>query len=317
VFAVARKIFGLRVAAWAGWVWVVFPYSIVLSNVAIWETSLTTLLMTLLLLLTLHLERSKSIMAWIGYGLLWAAAGLTNPTTLSTLPFLGACIWIRHWRRGSNCTGAALAAAFAFLIAITPWVWRTTAIYGRFVPLRSGFGLDFLVGNSDDTTNPSNWTVLPADNPAEFRKFQQMGEPAYMAEEQRKAKEFLARHPARFARETLRRILFTWTALWDLPPQLSLADQGLPNVLMYSFTSLLAFTGIAFSIYDLYEGNGGRAGIIPLLIPLICFPLVYYVTHVDIRFRHPVDPVVAIFMAYGGVSLHRNKSRKFFAAHNL
>src|ERR1700682_2876660 len=41
VFGIARKVFGLRVAAWAGWIWVVFPYSIVLSNVAIWETTLT------------------------------------------------------------------------------------------------------------------------------------------------------------------------------------------------------------------------------------------------------------------------------------
>ncbi len=311
IFAIARKIFGLRVAAWAGWAWVVFPYSIVLSNVAIWETALTTLLMTLLVLATLDLERSRSLIAWIGYGLLWAIAALTSPTTLSTLPFLGAWIWLRHWRRGSNCTGVAGAASFAFLIAIAPWVWRNTVTYGRFVPFRSGFGLDFVVGNSDDTTAPSNWNVLPADNPVEFQKFQQMGEPAYMAEKQRDVSEFIAEHPARFARETLRRILFTWTGLWNLPPHFGFADDELPNVPIYSFISLLAFTGIGWSIRE------GNAYTIPLVIPLICFPLVYYITHVDIRFRHPVDPMVAIFMAYGAVSLRRRRTGKVLAAHNL
>jgi len=51
--------------------WAFFPYSIALSNVVVWETSLTTLLLTLLVLLTLKLEHSKSLRAWVGYGLLW------------------------------------------------------------------------------------------------------------------------------------------------------------------------------------------------------------------------------------------------------
>jgi 4-amino-4-deoxy-L-arabinose transferase-like glycosyltransferase len=310
VFLIARRIFGLRVAAWAGWAWAIFPYSVVLSNVAIWETTLTTLLLTAVVLATLKLERSRSIIAWTGYGLLWAAAALSSPTTLSTLPFLGAWIWLRHWRRGSNCTVAALAASFVFIIAVAPWVWRSSSVYGRFVPFRSGFGLDFLVGNSDDTSTPSNWKVLPADNPEEFQKYQLLGEPAYMAEEQRKAKAFIAQHPARFARETLRRVLFTWTTLWNWPPRLGLDDQDVPNVLMYSFVSLLAFVGIIWS------SRVGKAGIVPLLIPLICVPLVYYVTHVDIRFRHPADPEVAIFMAYGAVSLRRYRARKVWLAHN-
>src|ERR1700730_712987 len=157
VFLIARKVFGVRVAVWAGWIWAFFPYSIALSNVVVWETSLTTLLLTLLVLLTLNLEHSKNLSAWVVYGLLWGVSALTSPAILSTLPFLGAWIWFRQRRRGSNCTGVAAGASLAFLFVVTPWIWRCSRTYGRFVAFRSNFGLEVQVGNSSDTSSPANW----------------------------------------------------------------------------------------------------------------------------------------------------------------
>ena len=302
LFLIARRVFGPAIAVWAGWIWALFPYAITLSNVAIWETTLTTLLLTLLVLASLHLDHSTSKTAWLGYGLLWGIAALSAPTTLSTLPFLGGWIWLRHWRRGGNCTGPALLAALMFVVTVGPWVWRCSRTYGHFVPFRSGFGLDFRVGNSDDTRTPSNWNVLPADNPDELRKLEIAGEPAYMTQMQLEANQFMTHQTGRFARQTLRRILFTWTGIWDFPPRWSLADSGLPNVLTYTCFSFLAFLGIGAAIRE------RRAGIIPLLIPLFCIPVLYYITHADIRFRHPADPEVVIFMAYGAVILLGKKT---------
>lgn len=310
VFLVARRVFGARAGVWAGWMWALFPYSITLSSITIWETTLTTLLMTLLVLATLALEESSTLRGWIAYGLLWALAALSSPTTLSTLPFLGGWIWWRHWRRGSNCTAAAFAASLVFLAAVAPWVWRCSRVYGRLVPFRSGFGLDFLVGNSDDTRTPSDWNVLPADNPEEFQKYKSLGEPAYMAEKQSEAFDFISRETGRFARQTLRRILFTWTAIWGFPPGWTLGDSGLPNVLTYTLFTVLALLGIAGAIRD------GQARAIPLLLPLIFFPLVYYITHADIRFRHPVDPEVVLFAAYGAAAAFPEKSERMSAADN-
>lgn len=297
VFFVARRVFGFRVAAWAGWIWALFPYSITLSNVCVWETLLTTLLLSLAVLATLYLDRASSYLAWAGYGLLWGLAALSSPSVLSTLPFLGAWVWTRHWRRGSNCTGAAAIASLVFLIAVAPWIWRCSQTYGRFVAFRGNFGLEMLVGNSSDTSNASNWKVLPGENTAQLQELQRIGEPAYMAEKQRKANQIIAADPLRFVGLSLRRILFTWTGIWDFPPQLTLLDTGLPDVLTYSFFSILAFAGIGFAIRD------RRDSLIPLLTPLVFFPLAYYLTHTDIRFRHPIDPLVVIFAAYGAISL--------------
>ena len=304
VFLIARRVFGVPAAVWAGWIWAFFPYSIALSNVVVWETSLTTLLLTLLVLLTLKLEHSKSLGAWVGYGLLWGASGLTSPAVLTTLPFLGAWIWFRQWRRGSNCTGLAIAASLAFLLVVTPWIWRCSRTYGRLVAFRGNFGLEVLVGNSSDTSRAANWNVLPGFNKSELEELERDGEPAYMAEKQREANEFIAHHRLRYAGLTLRRVVNTWTGLWEFPPPWNMDESGVPNILMYSFISYLAFAGLVLAI------RHGREEAIPLAFLPMFLPAIYYLTHSDMGFRHPIDPVLVIFMAYAIVSIGAGKQQQ-------
>jgi 4-amino-4-deoxy-L-arabinose transferase-like glycosyltransferase len=303
IFWIARRVFGLRVAAWAGWTWAFFPYAVFLSNRWIWETILTMLLLTLLTSLTLHLERSPSLIAWVGYGLLWGFTALSNPVTLSTLPFLGAWIWLRHWRRGKNCTGDAVIASIMFFIVITPWIWHASRNYGRFVAFRSDFGLEFLFGNTGVGSSPVRLNILPDENPVEMEKVQRMGESLYLAGKQLEAREWFGQHRIRFAELTLRRILYNWTGLWDFGPIWTLDGTGLPHILTYSLVSFLAFAGLAGAIRD------DRDGAVPLAILLICFPLVYYITHLEERYRHPIDPVIVIFAVFGAITFRRQWMR--------
>jgi 4-amino-4-deoxy-L-arabinose transferase-like glycosyltransferase len=309
VFSIARRVFGNRVAVWAGWFWAFFPYSIALSNAVVWETSLTTLLLTLLVLFTLTLEHSKGLGAWIGYGLLWGVSALASPAILSVLPFLGTWVWFRHWKRGSHCTAGAMAASVAFLLVAVPWIWRCSRTYGRFVAFRSNFGLEVLVGNSADTSSPANPNVLPGWNRSELEQLQQWGEPAYMAQKQRQASEFIAHHRLRYAELTLRRILHTWTGLWEFPPRWKLDESGIPNVLMYTSISVMAFAGIVMA------ARHGRGEAIPLALVPMFLPSIYYLTHSDMGFRHPVDPVLAIFAASAAHALFARKQRKGPAVH--
>jgi 4-amino-4-deoxy-L-arabinose transferase-like glycosyltransferase len=311
IFWIARRVFGLRVAAWAGWTWAFFPYAVFLSNRWIWETILTMLLLTLLMWLTLHLERSPSLIAWVGYGLLWGFTALSNPVTLSTLPFLGAWIWLRHWRRGKNCTGDVIIASIMFFIVITPWIWHASRNYGRFVAFRSDFGLEFLFGNTGVGSSPVRLNILPDENPAEMEKVQRMGESLYLAGKQLEAREWFGQHRIRFAELTLRRILYNWTGLWDFGPIWTLDGTGLPHILTYSLVSFLAFAGLAGAIRD------DRDGAVPLAILLICFPLVYYITHLEERYRHPIDPVIVIFAVFGAITFRRQWMRMTWERQNV
>jgi hypothetical protein len=261
------------------------------------------MLLTLLMWLTLHLERSPSLIAWVGYGLLWGFTALSNPVTLSTLPFLGAWIWLRHWRRGKNCTGDAVIASIMFFIVITPWIWHASRNYGRFVAFRSDFGLEFLFGNTGVGSSPVRLNILPDENPVEMEKVQRMGESLYLAGKQLEAREWFGQHRIRFAELTLRRILYNWTGLWDFGPIWTLDGTGLPHILTYSLVSFLAFAGLAGAIRD------DRDGAVPLAILLICFPLVYYITHLEERYRHPIDPVIVIFAVFGAITFRRQWMR--------
>lgn len=301
VFSIARQVFGLRVAAWAGWTWAFFPYSIAISNLSVWGTSLATLLLALLVRFTLQLERSTRLLSWMGYGLLWGFTALTNPATLSALPFFAGWVWLRHRRRGSHCTGPAVAGLLVFLATITPWVWRCTQTYGRFVAFRSNLGLEILVGNSEDTSRPANGNILPSDDAAEMKHLQTMGEPAYLARKQEEAAELIARRPLRFAGLTLRRILHMWTGIWQPSLHWRLDESGLPNILTYSLVSLLAFAGLGRAIHD------GWGDAVPLVMLLACFPLIYYVTHTKLAYRHPMDPVLIIFMVHGVISFQKRR----------
>lgn len=155
-----------------------------------------------------------------------------------------------------------------------------------------------MVGNSNNTSFPSNWDETPGSNLAELKEFQRLGEPAYMAEKQREAVRVIEDRPLWFAGQTLRRVLYTWTNVWDFPPRWTFGDSGFPDVLVYSTFSVLAFIGLGWAIRNRLEET------IPLLIPLIFFPVVYYITHQDDgRFRHPIDPVVIIFAVCGAYSV--------------
>jgi len=311
IYFIALRIFGPTVAARAGWCWALFPYAVAGANEWVWETVLTTLILTSLLLYTLHLESSVSYAAWVGYGLLWALSALTSAVTLSTLPFFGLWMLARQRRNGTNCIGPAVVASLVFWIVVAPWIWRSSHTYGRFVAFRGNFGLEVMVGNSNDSSRPSDWNVLPGENHAELVKVQQIGEPAYMAEKQQQAREVIEKHTLYYTRQSLRRFVYAWTNLWDIPPKWSVDGSGIPDVLTYSLISFLAFTGL----YGAVRTNWSDA--IPLVIPVVFFPIVYYLTHQDVRFRHPIDPVIVILAVYGALSLRGQQAESLSRANNL
>jgi hypothetical protein len=179
------------------------------------------------------------------------------------------------------------------LVCVSIWVGRDVRTFGKFIPLRSNFALEFQVGNSDDTSRPDSDHLLPPDNPAEMEKFRRMGEVVYMAEKQRQVKDFLRQHPGRFVGLTFRRILFLWTGIWGAHPGWSPGDElGVPNILAYSLLSFLAFLGLYRSIQNRVPFA------VPLAMALLCFPLLYYVTHPDVRYRHPIDPEMVLLAVY-------------------
>ena len=306
IFFIARKNFCDRVAIWSGWAWAFFPYAVYFPVERIWSTWLSTLLLSLLFWIVLCLEDSSSIPAWIGYGLLWGFAGLTEPIVLSVLPFLSLWACYRLHRQGKRWFVPATASAIAFFAVVTPWFVRNYRLFHQFIPFRDTIGLEMIIGNSGDSFHWRPAEIGPWHNDADWAEFQKVGELNYMAEKKQQAIEFIKGHPAWFARQTVRRFVYVWTGYWSFDPRY-LEEEPLDpyNIIFCTGVSILTLLGL----YRAFRDNFDAA--MPYALVLFSFPLIYYFTHPEVYYRRQIDPMFVILAVYAVVAWRREKTPQF------
>lgn len=307
LFLIGKRLAGGGVGSAAAWLWAVYPDAVIIPFAWIWDTSLSALLATAILWTTLKVTESNRWREWCGYGLLWGVTLLTNPAIGSMLPFL--LVWAalrRHpervgtgesqrysgdgkawiWRR------PAMALAIAALCCV-PWTVRNYLTFHRFVPLRSNFAFELYIGNNENYDEKYRHMPGPITKERETLRYLRMGEMPFLDEERQKAIHFIATHP----RTELTLLGNRFAAFWGGAP--------FPWETFRSADSRLARALILCAVFS---GMGGLGGIVVLLwrhsdeaaplatYPLV-FPLVYYVTHTSLRYRHPIDPVVLLLTA--------------------
>src|ERR1700693_4139970 len=186
VFFVAKRIAGLGTAAFAAWLWALFPNAIMVPFEWIWDTSLSALLAATILWATLVLAESDRVQDWCAYGLLWGFALMTNPALGALLPFLLG--WLacgdKHAYRGLSGSRlrwkrVALAAGVAILCCV-PWTVRNYAAFHRFIPLRSNLPFELWLGNNENFDPQSQIVPPPDPERAEIRNYIHMGQTAFM-----------------------------------------------------------------------------------------------------------------------------------------
>ena len=298
LYAVGKRIAGIGVGAIAAWLWAVYPNAVMTPFEWIWDTSLATLLSVVLLWATMLLAESRRMRDWCLYGLLWGFVLMTNPSLGSLLPFLLGWAAYRAWWKASRVENNSrlLQPAAALAIAIlccVPWTIRNYSVFHRFVPLRSNFPLELYIGNNEnyDDQHPHYPGMVTKDR--ETWRYIKMGETPFMDEEMRKAKKFIFSHPR------VEGILFyeRFIAFWG----------GIPNPIdkLMQTDSLLVRSLI---LCAMLSGVGALAGVVvliwkqsdyafPLAIYPVIFPLLYYITHTSLRYRHPIEPEILLLTA--------------------
>jgi 4-amino-4-deoxy-L-arabinose transferase-like glycosyltransferase len=289
IYRTARRVFNEKVALWSGWIWALLPYIIYWSVRWIWETSLTALLLSLAFMLTVEMEGDDRLTSWVGYGVLWGVIGLTNPSTLSFLPFAGCWLAYQLYRRGKRFLLPAIVAAVLFWMTMMPWLARNYEVFHKPVFVRDNVGVEVRCGNNPLAEGIWVGMYHPSQNPILFRQYQEMGEAAYSAEQSRLAKQWIAENPRQFAIITFRKFVFYWNGL----PRLSKiqALEQFKNSLFLA-SSLLSIAGLVLAIKNRVRGMFLFASL------LIFFPLVYYVSFAQPRYRHPIDPELVILGVY-------------------
>jgi 4-amino-4-deoxy-L-arabinose transferase-like glycosyltransferase len=305
VFLIARRCFEDRTAMWAGWGWAFFPYGIYFSADWVWPTCLITLLLTSLFLFALELPEARGALAWGGFGLGCGVAALTEPSALSVLPFLGLWACWQRQRRRERWVGRAALASLAFLLIAVPWTIRNYETFHRFIPMRSGLGLELYVGNNGYSQHWVNRSLYPAHSDVEMAEFQHVGETAYMQRKFQQASSFIDTHPGFFLWMFVRRGIYLWTGFWSFSREYLREEPLDPaNVFVCSTLSIMAIAGLVRAFRQRCVAAA------PFLIVLLLFPLIYCVTHPEVYYRRPIDPMFVILAAYAVASWRQARTLK-------
>lgn len=300
VFFFARRTFGPRVAQWSGWAWAFFPYAIYFPVERIWETWLATLLLSLLFLVTLELEQTNRMKAWLGAGLLWGVAALTSPVVISVLPFLQARVGYLRRQRGQRWFLPNLLLGLAFVAVVSPWFVRNLRTFHAFIPFRDNMGIVLRLGTKGATDYWGPYELGPWNSPAEWREFQQAGELRYMAEKKQQAVAFIKANPGWYAWTTLRRIFFIWTGYWSLERSYLQQEEWDPvNIVFCSAFTLLALVGLRKA----WRRKLPAAWLYTIV--LLVFPLPYYITSPELYYRRPLDPFMVVLAVFAVLPLRR------------
>ena len=290
LFYIGKRVGGLAVGAGAAWLWAIFPNAVVIPYEWVWDTSLAALLMAAILWATLELAETQGVRGWCGYGLLWGFALMTNPSLGSVLPVLLGWAAYHGWKRGNLHLSRPLLACGIAVLCCVPWTVRNYLVFRRFIPLRSNFPFELWLGNNEQFDEQSQ--VVPAADPerAEIRKYVHMGETAFMQDKWQRATTFVKTHPRLEVILFGRRFVATWTGMEK--PLEGFRDADSPLVRLVLISNTLAAIGALCGILALLRSRNIYA--FPLATVLIVYPVIYYVTHASLRYRHPIDSVMLL-----------------------
>ena len=294
IILLGRRLFGNAAGLAAGWVWALLPTAIYFPVAWVWETSLAALTLTIALWMTYLIGDREDATAWTVYGFLWGFAALVSAAVLSVFPGCFLFALYRRKQRGGDWLRLGSFAALAFAVTVSPWIIRNQIVFHGKVLFRSNFGLELWLGNNPQVPDTWAWWLHPLDSPKEHEEFFRIGEIAYMHEKEQAAVQFIKTHPADVLRFQFHRFMETWTGnsdsfadIWSTHKPLLRAQL----LLNYTLT-IFAFLGLLFA-----HRKGPRLSL-PLLNVVVVFPIVYYLCHTTARYRHPIDPVLAILSAY-------------------
>jgi hypothetical protein len=332
IFCIGQRLGGRAVASLAAWLWVLLPSAIMIPFEWVWDTSLSAFLVALLLYLTLALADSRKVRDWLTYGAWWGVSLLTNAAIGALLlPWIGWTVY-RQSRlatapeapgpgnpsRSTSTTnahplrcfatwrGPLLSLAVATLCCL-PWTVRNYVQFHKLIPLRSNFAFEFWSGNNSIFDPYGGSPMARITQFAEVRQYQKLGETAYMADKWRRAKEFVRTHPKLEVQLTRERLITTWFCTKTPIADFLETDSWLIRII-FLYNAML-FIGAVVGIYVL--GRRRNIFTFPLAAVPLFFPLVYYITHVSLRLRHPLDPVLAILTAVSITALSSAVSARF------
>jgi hypothetical protein len=222
----------------------------------------------------------------IGSLLLGLAIGVffhVHPVLLAVA--VGFIMFELWWCRGRRMWRLTALVVIGATLACVPWGWRNYKVFDEVFFIRSNLGLELRMGNFEGAA-PALEVVgqrgeyrHPSAQVEEARLVQELGEMEYMRRAKREALEWITAHPADFARLTALRFVHFWFGPLHRP----LAAVAV------SLLTVLALLGARRCLPSMTTPQ--RAAV---LIPLVMYPLIYYVVGYEFRYRVPIHWILLL-----------------------
>jgi hypothetical protein len=250
---------------------------------------LTGLIMGLILVAFLWRWKEKDF-SWRGSLLLGLVSGLAFHVQPALLPvILGCMLFELWWLKNPNRWALVGTIALGILLACLPWGWRNYRTFNAVFFIRSNLGLELRMGNYqgaaatfEEMDTIGTHYIHPRADGSEARKLIELGEVDYMRQARGEAIEWISTHAAEFLWLTVKR----FGNLWAWPLHKPVEDS--PGVLALT---VLAIVGAWRSFPRITIPQ--RAA---FLIPLVTYPLIYYIVAYMPRYRIPIDWILYILV---------------------
>ena len=289
IFRIAKRMFTEKVAVGAAWAWALLPNVMFWCTRAVWETSLSALLLATVIWLALTLEERDGWRPWLEFGLLWSIIALNGTSLLSFLPAAGLWVWYRRAKCGKRSLAGIVLASVIFFACIAPWLIRNYQTFGKFIFIRDNFGAELRLGNGNGADGTLMLYLDPPHDSYAMHQFQVMGELNYIAMRKQQAVAYIKADYPRFALLSFKRFLCFWAG----PPRVTdPAWLGPAKDSLFLATSVLMFWGLGRALRQ-------RKPCAWLLFWLVAlYPAIYYFVYAIPRYRHAIEPEIAILCVF-------------------
>jgi len=289
IFLIAKRMFSEKVAVGSAWAWALLPNVMFWCTRAVWETSLSALLLATVFWLGLTLEDRDGWLPWLEFGVLWGLIALNGTSLLSFLPAAGLWAWYRRAKKGKRSFAGVVLASVVFFACITPWLIRNYRTFGQFIFIRDNFGAELRLGNGNGADGTLMLYLDPPHDSYAMHQFQTMGELNYIAMRKQQALSYIRADYARFASLSAKRFLCFWAG----PPRVT--DPwwlGAAKDSLFLASSVLFLWGLGRALRQ------RRMGAWLMFWLVLFYPAIYYFVYAIPRYRHAIEPEMAILCVF-------------------
>ena len=313
IYHIGKRVFNEKIGLLAGFLWSIYPYSVMHSK-ALEDSTLLTLFIALAILMSVVLIEKKSYLNAILLGLVCGLSAMTRNTFFAFLPFF--LIWLvvylrqRYWKH-------ILVIISGIFIIVAPWIMRNY-IHSGYIFLTTHGGAGVWVGNNQYTNsllkanlNQDYIIMVPG-----FVKF--TGSPEEDKVYYKNAMNFIASNPGTFIENVFLKLyyFYGWNYYFrqaSLPEGITvdLSPENIENIKaeadrVYS-QPLYVLRSLMYSIsaFPLFLMALGGAITLPIrskynqlmLIFIFSFTAVHILSITNIRHRQPIDAIFTLYAA--------------------